>query len=83
MITESDSMSDFYLDNMIEHSYDNNSSGNVKGYIELIDSIINGVSAQGMPTKVFEDFLDLYKKAMEMGYSEKDGSSILEAILNY
>ena len=82
MITMADSMSDYYLNNMIAHNYDNNTFGNVKGHIELINSIINGVSAQGISTKIFEDFLDLYKKAMEMGYSEKDGSSILEVILN-
>lgn len=29
---------------MIAHNYDNNNSGNVKGYIELINSIINGVT---------------------------------------
>lgn len=82
MITMADSMSDYYLNNMIAHNYDNNTFGNVKGHIELMNSIINGVSAQGISTKIFEDFLDLYKKAMEMGYSEKDGSSILEVILN-
>lgn len=73
--------SEYQLPNMIAHNYDN-VFGAVDSYTTGLTTAIDTAKFAGMPTSVLEEMLKLFKAAEERGFAKKDGSSVLEVLIN-
>jgi 3-hydroxyisobutyrate dehydrogenase-like beta-hydroxyacid dehydrogenase len=49
--------------------------------IGVADAALTTAQKLSMPTKIFEDMKELFVKATEQGYGEKDASSVVEILL--
>lgn len=76
-----DPVAAWYLPNMIARNYDT-VIGTVEGSIELVNIAMNLAKSNGIATELLNDVLKLFEKAANDGYTKKDGSVILEALLN-
>lgn len=82
IINMMDPLAAWYMPNMITHNYDEG-VGNVEGSMKISNMAINIAKSNGIATELLNDVLKLFEKAAENGYAKKDGSAILEVLLNF
>ncbi|MDR2833914.1 MAG: NAD(P)-binding domain-containing protein [Streptococcaceae bacterium] len=72
--------SDLVVNQLLEKDYSNGIS-TVEGFMKAIYTAIDTVREQGMETNLLDSLLDIYKKAIEKGLSDKAETSVLEILL--
>lgn len=70
-----------FTSNMVARNY-NEVIGSVEGAISLMGTVLNLAESQGLPTELIVEMKKLFEKTAEIGYSQKDGSAVIEVLLN-
>jgi 3-hydroxyisobutyrate dehydrogenase len=81
MINMMEPMGEQYTSKMVAHNY-SEVIGSVEGTISLMDTVLNLVESQDLPTELIVEMKKLFEKTAEIGYSQKDGSAVIEVLLN-
>jgi 3-hydroxyisobutyrate dehydrogenase-like beta-hydroxyacid dehydrogenase len=71
---------EYMLPNILDRNY-NQCMASTDSLIGVTDSALSTAELLGMPTKIFEDMKELFVKATEHGYGEKDASAVVEILL--
>ncbi|WP_321435842.1 NAD(P)-binding domain-containing protein [uncultured Bacteroides sp.] len=71
---------EYLLPNMFARNYDQ-VMASVDSFKTVSNTAISSAKSLGIPTKVLEDILAIFTSAAERGFGAKDGSSILEVLL--
>jgi len=71
---------EYLLPNMFARNYDQ-IMASTNNFIAVSTTAINSAKSLGMPTEILESIRGLYANAAQIGYGEKDGSSIVEVLL--
>jgi len=71
---------EYLLPNMFARNYDQ-VMASVDSFKTVSNTAISSAKSLGVPTKVLEDILAIFTSASERGFGTKDGSSILEVLL--
>lgn len=72
---------DFLMPTLLDRQY-NQGLSTVDGYMNVIANATKIVEEAGMPTKVLDAILDLFKEAISRGLGTKAETAILEVLLN-
>jgi 3-hydroxyisobutyrate dehydrogenase-like beta-hydroxyacid dehydrogenase len=71
---------EYLLPNIIQRNYDQ-CMASTDSLIGVADAAITSAQKLDLPTKLLEDMKELFVKATEQGYGEKDASSVVEILL--
>lgn len=71
---------EYFLPNIYARDY-NQVMASVTSFIDVAKSAISTAKSLDMDTKVFEDLLELYTKAEQLGYGNQDGSAVVEVLM--
>jgi 3-hydroxyisobutyrate dehydrogenase-like beta-hydroxyacid dehydrogenase len=71
---------EYLLPNIIQRNYDQ-CMASTDSLIGVADAAITSAQKLDLPTKLLEDMKELFVKATEQGYGEKDASSVVEVLL--
>jgi 3-hydroxyisobutyrate dehydrogenase-like beta-hydroxyacid dehydrogenase len=70
----------YVIDKMTAHNYDE-ILASIENYVQGLTTSIENAKALNIPTGVLKESLEIYKKAVSMGYAGKDGTAVIEALL--
>lgn len=71
----------YVIDKMTAHNYDE-ILASIESYVQGLTTSIENAESLNIPTGVLRESLELYKKAVSNGYGGKDGTAVIEALLN-
>jgi 3-hydroxyisobutyrate dehydrogenase-like beta-hydroxyacid dehydrogenase len=70
----------YVIDKMTAHNYDE-ILASIENYVQGLITSIENAESLNIPTGVLKESLEIYKKAVSMGYAGKDGTAVIEALL--
>lgn len=70
----------YVIDKMTAHSYDD-ILASIESYVQGLLTSIENAKYLNIPSGVLEEALKLYRKAVAGGYAGKDGTAVIEALL--
>jgi 3-hydroxyisobutyrate dehydrogenase len=70
----------YVIDKMTAHNYDE-ILASIENYVQGLTTSIENAELLHIPTGVLKESLEIYKKAVSMGYAGKDGTAVIEALL--
>jgi len=71
---------DYLMPSLFSRNYDQ-VMASVESYAAVAESSLQTAAVAGLPTAILEDVLGIYRAAMERGLGKKDGTAILEVLL--